>query len=239
MEQIDYVHFIVPKDKELQFPAMATLQEFVNTYVVRAKNNDTSRGKQTTVLEYTVDMPEEDWLFFVALGLTLQHLRYSHLARTHPDMIVDMSDDKLNAFKGGGKHATSVCNLLAGVQCPAIPKIKAVAPRMAGHRWLVVGQELEYLVGQDSTRFFMGTGEDLLRAQDNEWSGVIAHAGRVTYHAAAIGIGVVEILPQNRSVAWLSKWVNTAYRVVSAYTWGPEQLGQILRAVSSIERKAA
>lgn len=234
----DYLHFVMPVDQELQFSAIATMQESVNTYDARSKNSDASGGKQTSELEYTVDISQEDWTFFSRAGLVLSHLPQSLSAfpPITPDMLIDMSDARLARFMHSGKHCSSVCNLLAGVACPAIPKIKAVVPRTQDHRWLVVGLAQAFVVAPDNAKYVVGTGEELLTAQDKEWTGIISYAGRWTYLAAAFGIGVIELQPPGRPFTWLSKYVNSGYRVVSALE-PHEQRAQIMRAIASVERK--
>ena len=60
---IDEVLFRMPVDLELQFPAMAVLQSFVNGYDEKMHaNNPVKDGSVTFELRYDVEMPDEDLL---------------------------------------------------------------------------------------------------------------------------------------------------------------------------------
>lgn len=235
MTATERIIFVMPSSRELQFPAMAIVQEYVNTFQAMAKNSDASRGVvKEFVLSYSLIMDIKDFDFFARIGLRLDTPPSEVHRHRIPDMLVDMSDERLNTFQYSGKHASAVCAILAGVQCGSVPKIKALAPRLGSHRWLVIGEELNALLGVATSKYVSGTVEDLLTAQDQDWSGIIAVAGWETYLAASMGIGVVEIAIPRRPVTWLSKFINQGYRVVDGIS-DEEKRRQIERATISVE----
>ena len=210
---VDRVHFIMPKDGELQFPAMAALHTYVNGYKQRTKQNDPSAGKATFELEYSVDMSEEDWAFFKRAGLKFD--KEPGQAVGVVDMVADLSDDRINNFIHQGKHVASVCAMMCGVQSVALLNLRKVKPANNG-RWLT-------LHGSG----FTGVILDL---KDDEVVGVIGNAGVETYLAASMGLGVVEIQPEGRPRYWMPKWLNKYYRMVDK----PDQA--LRQAMASVER---
>lgn len=237
MTHIDRVLFKLPESRELQFPAMGAVQEFVNTFQARAKNSDVSRGKFTAYkLEYGLHGWAEDISFFRSIGIKLDVQPVEIVEGSRWDMVVDMSDHRINAFKDSGKHASAVCNLFAGIECPSLVKITAVAPRIDSPKYLVLGKAARSLLEAATPKFVPGSGEELIGAKDKEWTGIIGCAGWETYLAAAMGLACIELLPGSRPMSWLSKWLNPMYRVVDGKT--PEdQQGQLDRAIRSIESK--
>lgn len=241
MTHTEKILFILPVSRELQFPAMGTVQEFVNTFQSRAKNSDVSRGKITAFeLHYAVSCTPEDWHFFEHIGLKLDKQPSGAEQWQNPDMVVNMSEDRLNAFKDSGKHVQAVCSLYAGVECPSLPKIRAVAQLTGSHRYLVVGEEAQSIVGPATAKFVHADNycecEELVQAKDKEWTGVIAMAGWETYLAASMGLACIEVLPEGRPMTWISKWLNPAYRVIDGRTL-EVQRRQLSRAVKSVEYK--
>lgn len=226
----DYVEFCLPTDHELQFPAIAVLQEYVNKYDDRMKVMDVSGGTVVNKLHYWVaDIPDEDWRFFIDAGLLLYYLPDTEFIRALavPDMVIDMRDGILDQFRESGKHACQICTIMAGVTSPAFPTLRKVMPDMTGSQWGVLGGVSVLMNGMKGL-----TVEELLVAKDGQWTGIIGEAGRGTYLAAAFGLPVIEVIPKGRSRNWLSKWSNMFYRVVDHSADNPRQ---IAAAMSNLE----
>ncbi len=195
---IDEVLFRMPKDRELQFPAMAVLQSFVNEYDIKMMANDVSRGKAEYQLRYDVEIAEEDWKFFQDIGLELKKTR-SKIA--WPDAVMDFTEERINSYASFGKHVSQVCGLMCGVSCPPLPIIKKIAVK-EDQPWLVVGGiAIEYLSG-------LNHRPDTGLLLDGTYCGCIGWADWRTYYAASMGWPVIELLPVGRPRTWLSKWAN-------------------------------
>jgi hypothetical protein len=221
----DRVIFRMPVDRELQFPAMASLQSYVNEYPERMKFQDPSSGTVTFDLSYGVVMPPEDWNMFLRAGL---ELRIPPTLDTHEplasDVLIDMSDARIKAYGGARRHAGQVCAVLSGVAAPPFPKVRRVAPRMQNFRWGVFGN----LAGFERVDPYI-----LLDIENWEWTGFVGAAGWGTYLAASMGLAVVELVPEGRPREWLSKFTNTGYRVIKS--WDEDM---VRRAISSVEQNS-
>ena len=227
--------FRIPRDRELQFPALAITQAYVNTYQKKCKANDASNGTATYELIYAVQMDPIDWQRFIAAGLVLeqQPVAVDKCVSGDMDMLVDMSDDRLLAFHALGKHAVEICGHLCGTQLLVpFPRLRMVKPKL----------EAPFVWAETSLGGRYGGGiwewDDLVALkEDHALTGVIGIPSPATYLAAAMGLAVVEIIEDDRPRNWLSKWGSSGYRVVT----GPRETHdrQIRRAVLSLERNAA
>lgn len=193
----DRILFVMPEDRELQFCAMSSMQCFVQTYADRMKvHNLAGPEKYKFELHYQVEIDPDHWKFFQRIGLEIRVLPERLTAR--PDMIIDMSDERLLKHKDSGMHACQWCNVMSGVPTPVIPAIRRVKPSLSVDRvWRSVDG--------------MTAPEDLV---DGEVSGVYGYASWKTYLTCSMGIPTVEIIPYNRHVMWLSKFTNSGYRVI-------------------------
>src|SRR5581483_11334346 len=202
--------FKLPKDPEYLFAAVSVMQEFVNTYESRMSNplNDTSRGTAIWKLEYTfrtdADVPMQA-LYDAGLKLDLRPVK--ELTST-PDMVFDMSDERIDQFRSLGKHVAQACGILCGVLTSPLPKVRIVRPARSG-TWLYAYDEA------DVAR--------ILELKDNEVVGVIG-SGWPVYLAASMGLPVVEVVPFERPRSWLSKWANGGYRMVVSGSALPDNL---------------
>lgn len=218
MEIVDRVLFRLPQDLELQFPAIAVLQAFVNEYDANMAANNVSPEKVDTYkLQYAVDMATADWEFFVRLGLVLTHQPVVELDAA-PHMVVDYSDDKLNHYQLKGKHVGQLCGSMLGIACPPIPVIRRVASRkILPFRWAVL-ESVPFSVSDkliNDTREFV-PADAVLYTLNGQLTGVVGVASRETYAIASMGLPVVEIVPASRPLYWLSKFSNIGYRAVVA-----------------------
>jgi hypothetical protein len=221
--QKDYIRFVLPKDRELQFPAMAMVQAFVNNYDERMAANDVSGGRVVHELVYEVQQSIQDWTWWQRVlnpdDFKIQAVR----GVFHPDMVIDMSDERLLKYQHSGKHACQVCGLFAGESCPALPTVKQLGVSSGGY----IGVLEQGIITVPGNVFV----PDLLQVKPNELSMVIGRASYKTYLACAMGIPVVEIVPSDRNPNWLSKWQNIGYRQVIA---GEREQEQLESAIVSI-----
>lgn len=201
----DRVLFLMPEDRELQFPAVAALQEYVNTYDARSKNNDVSGGTVRYKLVYDVAIYPKHWELFTTVGLelvikprTIDKTLWLRPGKPY-DCVVNMQNAKINAFKHTGKHAGTICGILSGVSGRTMPKVRQIKPRSKDARWFrfpVAGNWLQPIV----------------ELKDEEVTGVIGPAGPETYLASAMGLAVIEVLGKDDSKIWLAKWASPGYR---------------------------
>lgn len=244
---LDRVLFKFPSDKELQFPALAVLQHFVETYEAASTKNDVSGGQDLKKLKYAVSgMTDEDWKFFLAAGVKLKQRPVPQLDGI--DRLVDLSDEKILAFHGSGKHAVNVCNILAGTDCKLpFPKLKTVRPLFERQKFGVLEPSL--LEADFITQLLIKLSgsvllyeDDLSHIQDGMFMGVVGRASRGTALASAMGLGVIEIVPVDRERDWLSKWSNRLYRAVwdrgdSGRAQSMKSIELICNAVDSIQKE--
>ena len=219
----DKVLFRLPKDRELQFPAMAVAQQYINTYDVRMAANDVSRGAVKYQLHYDLDMSSEDRAFWKQVKLKLT--KYPEPI-SEPDMIADMREERLVQFDATGKHACQIFGVMCGIENKPKAIVREVKPKVDEARWCEIGFESEF-------GYTPIDGKDLLTLPDYYWTGVVAHASWETYLVACMGLPVVEILPRNRSRSWLSKFFHNEYRMVELAAGNVEQ--QVRLAIASIE----
>lgn len=225
----DRVHFQFPKDKELMMAAFSLFQAFINRYDAKMAANDVSGGTAQYKLGYTVDIAPEDWDLLMQLGVRLEY-QPMKVPEGTIDMYVDWSDERLEQYKFLGKHVTQACSVMSGEDAPPLPSINRYQCDLSGNGvWGV--QKSEYL------RWWVPRGrlitlDELVTTPNGVWCGYLGYAGIETYVAAAKGMPVVEIIPADRPIKWLSKFTNSAYRVVVDN--GDEER-QVLAAVSSIE----
>lgn len=212
----DRVQFRFPKDRELLFPAASVFQRFVNDYNERMAAADAGQGHKY-MLHYGVE--SEDWELLLRMGLQLKQPRE---ILNGWDMLVDFSEQRLAMFQHSGKHVCQAYCVMAGVgDVPAIPQIRTVRPNRQQDRWGFVGSENAevtggpYEVSNTWPVLQRISPEQLLDLNDEVLTGVIGNAGWETYLAASYGLPVIEVLPDDRPVTWLSKWINRYYRVVS------------------------
>jgi hypothetical protein len=177
-------------------------------------------------------MSPEDWQLFIRAGLII-NVAPSTLPDV--DMLVDMSDAKINTFSASGKHVCQICGMLSGIGCPPLPGITRYTPRIGDFSWATIdpfkldglctitGEEI--VDGHIFARTY-GTG--------SSYTGFIGYASWETYLVASMGLPVIEIFPVGRNRQWLSKWLNGGYRVVDGQT--PElQMEQIQAAQLSVQ----
>ena len=210
---IDRVRFLMPKDRELQFPAITIVQSYVNNFDAKWKANVYNNPRYRFELRYDVAIADEDWAFFRKAGLALPQDREP---LNDVDAEFDLTEEKLAQFDKCEKHVCQVYGALTGVGCPPLPEIRRVLP---GKQWWVLGSY---------------DGDDLLALKDDICAGFIGKAGWETYLAAAMGLPVIEYCIPGRPRNWLSKWTNPYYRVIDEAK-GNVQL-QIESAVASIEQ---
>lgn len=246
----DRVQFRMPKNREYQFPAMAVLQAYVNGFEHKMKQNDVAGvkcakcglkrttnerclqcGEMNTVsiatykIAFNHDMAPEHWNMFMRAGFVL-NVAPSEL--TDIDMLIDMSDDRINAHVSSGKHVAQICGMLAGTGSSPIPGITRRVPRIGDWQWATIDPFIT--AGLPKL-----TGDEIIEMEDQKYTGFIGRASWESYLVAAMGIPVVEIVPEGRPRAWLSKFLNGGYRVVSP---NPElQQFQIQEAVSSVHQE--
>ncbi len=201
----DNVLIVMPRDRELQWAAMAIVQKWVNNYETRMGMNDASGGRAQYVLHYSLEMPDEDFAIFQRAGLEL--VQQPEKITDRLDMVIDLTDERLLTFKDTGKHVVQACGALCGEENIALPLIRRVHPGLGG-KWGAFdtgrfGQELV-------------TPEMLHEAVDGEWEGIIGIADWRMYMASAMMIPTIEIVPKNRNKNWLSKFSNLGYRMIQA-----------------------
>jgi hypothetical protein len=229
--------FKMPKDQELQFPAMAVLQSYVNSYAEKMKANDVSYGTAKFRLFYNAEMAEEDWQFFQRAGLKLDTAR---VRLEHTDMVFDLREQRVESMRSSGKHVCQIFGVMTGVGCPAWPTLRKVHPKMAGGTTWGVGEGV-HKAWADVARtrcdqLVLLDADTLLSAEDNQWTGVIGKASRLTYLACSMGIPTIEILPENRDVNFLSKFGFSAYRVIEHQENVERSLTQAMDNIHSILR---
>jgi hypothetical protein len=225
---IDHVKFLMPKDRELQFPAMALVQQFVNGYNEKMIANDYGQGNKFQ-LRYDLDIDLEDWKFFERVQLKLDQPR--EVFTSEADLVCDFREDRLMQFRNSGKHAAQAYGVLCGVEVKPVPMIRQVLPPRTGTWGILPGMLYDAYI-RDSTLIPV-EGEQLVSVRDGVLLGVIGYAGWETYLAASLGLAVVEILPEGRPVTWLSKFFNTGYRPIRTEDGDIDR--QIAAAVRSIQ----
>lgn len=226
--EIDRVLFLMPKNRELLFPCMAVLQTYVNGFATKMQNSDASGGAVEWRLQYDTDLPKIDWDFFQSIGLKV--VQDPQDLDGPPSSIIDFNENTINSFAHSGKHVGQVCGFLSGVAASPLPDIRRVMPRtIKPGNWVLVSDP--EVLGLDYS--FPACG-DLRQYKDDQLSGVIGLASEYTYHAAAMGVAVIEVIPPDRTRHWMSKFTNRGYRLLQ--TEDTEQRGVCIReAIRAIE----
>lgn len=225
MTMSEDILFVMPEDRELQFPAMAALQSYVNNYEAKMQANTVTPEVPIYKLRYTTTMSVEDAEFWQRLGIELKQLPEPI---DFPASVIELSGKKLSSFYGSGKHVAQVCGAISGVECPPLPKVRSVKcdAKFNGCLLLVGNQVHDLLmsildvmpheISISSTKI-----EELLLLSCGGRSTVttmtpiiIGRQGWETYAAAAMGLPVIEILPRDRDVNWLSKFKSPLYRLL-------------------------
>ena len=218
--------FFLPKDRELQFPAMAILQSFVNYYDKKMQDPQVNPTKLPFTLEWDAQIEDADWQMFLRAGLEIT------ITRKFIDdyeCLIDLSDERLKPEMWPGRHATQAMGFLTGVEAPPIPQLRKIDPKVDSYRWCAADMDL-------AKRLDLIHLEDLIAAKPGTITGVIGRASPMTYMAVCLGLAVVEILPPGRPKDWLSKWTSPGYRMIETQDqdlWP----GYIERATRSIERE--
>lgn len=227
----DRVLFKMPRDRELLFPATAILQSFVNGFQDKMQANHPLPDTPTEYrLEFQVDIEAGEWEFFRRAGFLLN--QWPETLDEEPDMIIDLTEERLAKFASLGKHVTQVYGIMSGIGCPPLPILRQLKRTKEPGKWLNL----------DCAR-----GEVLFDRLDGQLTGVIGYAGWETYLAASMGccwnhekaktfcdcLPVIEIIPKDRPVNWLSKFFNGHYRVCEEGKGNVEK--QIQQAIESIE----
>jgi hypothetical protein len=229
MTQTEDILFVLPRDRELQFPAMAALQSYVNSYAVKMRANTVTKEVPDYKLRYATTLSDDDWQFFLRLGIELNQ-QPEEIG--FPASVIELSDAKLLSFFGTEKHAAQICGAISGVECLPYPKVKTGTMKLddRGHLYPVwVGGKP---AGADGGE--MGDEQFLNIFREApvtcEGSVLVGMQSWRTYAVAAAGLAVVEILPRDRPVNWLSKWKNPLYRLIEE-----DHLEMLPDALASIE----
>ncbi len=219
---VDSMHCILPSQRELQFAAMAVLQSYVKSYEQRMKASIVKPdGKPLDdakfILNYSLDISEEDLQFFYDAGLQLAYIPQKERVQL-PAMLLDFSEEAvLPIVESTGKHVCQVYGMLCGVEDLPLPELPKVKPRLANNHNGIWG----ILPGVEINTPFGGgqvvpiDGRALCVARDGQYSGIVGLAGWETYMSCAKGIPTIEYLPEGRGRTWLSKWAMITYRAIS------------------------
>jgi hypothetical protein len=204
MTATEDILFVMPKDREMQFPAMAANQVYVNSYRIKMEANCVTPIMPTYKFRYQVEVADECWDLFRRLGIELNQDREQI---GFPDSVIELTDEKLLSFYNSEKHASQICAAIAGVEAPPYPKIRQVSCTRPECLW--VAGDLDLRVSEIQFRW------DDLGVGDLVPDGiVVGYQSWQTYAAAAMGLPVIEVLRKTRSVNWLSKFANPLYRAI-------------------------
>jgi len=230
--------FIMPKDRELQFPAMAALQSYVNNYQMKMESNCVTTVMPEYRFRYQTTMSPEDWELFAKLGIALVQQPEQI---SFPDSVIEMSDAKILSFYNSEKHAAQVCAALSGVEAPPYPKVKQPTPGLASGVLCITDYPVPHTLlekvlqwrGEYSVQLMIS--EDWTRLLDTTTDAAptpvyVGTQSWQTYALSAMNLPVIEILPKGRGLNWLSKWKNSLYRLVEE-----DQLARVPDALRNIE----
>jgi hypothetical protein len=209
--------FIMPKDREMQFPAMSALQRYVTDYEIKMQANCVTPTLPEYRMRYQVDISDEHWEFFRRLGIELKQDREEI---GFPDSVIDLSDDRLLKFYNSEKHCSQICAAIAGVEAPPFPKVKLVkCGKWSGTLFCLDNLRLKPEFIPEDVVCTSTALEEMLHWQEVDGTSiltpiVIGFQSWQTYAIAAMGLPLVEILPRGRGLNWLSKWKNAVYRMI-------------------------
>lgn len=210
--------FIMPRDREMQFPAMAALQMYVNNYQAKMMANTVTKEMPDYRFRYEVQMPDEDWHFFHRLGI---ELKQAPEKIGFPDSVIEMTDERLRSLYNSERHCGQACAAIAGVECPPFPKVKQIGcGEWSGalFSFHILRQMLpEYL--PPDVRITPTDVDRVMQWQEVDGTSVLTPIllgvqSYETYAVAAMGLPLIEILPKGRSKNWLSKWKSPLYRII-------------------------
>lgn len=213
----DNILFRMPRDRELQWPAMSLLQKYVNSYDERMGKQDVSSGRAKYELHYDVEISHSDWQIFLRAGLKLD--KEPNFALTEFEVVIDFSDEKLLSFLDFGAHVCQICGKLCGEEGKPLPEVKQVKASPDGYL-------LDLIDDRDPV-------DGLFELQDGEVFAVLGEADWKTYLLASMRLPVIEIQPEGRPRYWLTKFANPGYHAV---TKGLDLQDQIERAKQNIRR---
>jgi hypothetical protein len=229
----EVAYFLMPTDLELQFAAMAIVQNYVNGYAGRARDPAYNPGQANYILQWRTS-PNTNWDLFTKAGLVLCIPRSEEEVVSIPDLVVDLREEKLDPALWPGKHACQAAGVLAGVAPPPLPVVRRVKPCYNADQWVVVAKDASEILAMFNLPCAISIDIDgIVAAKDGAISGVIGVAGAETYLAAAMGLPVIEIQPEGRPRNWLSKFTAPHYRMVAHSGIVPVPV-QVHRAFTSI-----
>ena len=217
MTATEDILFVMPKDREMQFPAMAALQMYVNNYKIKMEANCVTPTMPVYKFRYWAEMSDEHWAFFQRIGIELNQDRDQI---GFPDSVIEMTDEKLLSFYNSEKHCSQVCAAICGVETPPYPLVRRVQCGVWSG-WALALDAETFTATKHFGDHVSAVGVEELMEFSEHGAGIttdifIGTQSWMTYAAAAMGLPVVEILEKNRAVNWLSKFKNPLYRVVEA-----------------------
>jgi hypothetical protein len=237
-EYMDRALFILPDDRELQFPAIAAMQTWINGYYDRIILG-TPLGNISKdyffIPEYAMRVKDRlVWNALVHCGLELITNPVDQLTG-EPGIVVDMSDARLLSVYSDGRHCQQACEIMCGVHVPVFPIVKRRLPET--YTWGVLpGVDVKM---PDTIHSEPVLTEDLIY-EVPKLCGVIGPASWETYLAASLGLCVVEIVPKGRGRHWLSKWVNIGYRMIDSdnRVYWPDYIEAACKSVEAVVERA-
>jgi hypothetical protein len=245
----DYVLFQFPKARDLQWAAVSVMQNFVNHYKAKmaARHNDVSQGKAIWKLHYNVVIPTEDWTIFEQMKVNLTQLPEPLY---EPDMVVEMSEDRLTRFTPSLKHVTQLFGILCGVECFPLPDVRELKHSFTG-KWVVINPDDQ--LGEIAAKHGWDVIDTayLLNTTVFPWKGCVGDASWETYAAASMllcagcrerifqmnpkarcqGCGPVVEIHREKPPYNITKYANSAYRLVQGAGWVP----QVDQAIDDLE----
>ena len=231
----DSVMFILPDDKELIVPALATMQIFVREYDTKMNdkrtNNDTTPTRDGTyVLHWNLQASDEIKEYMTYLPMQLASLSEE---LSSIDMVIDLSEGRINKFMNLGKHAAQICGVMCGVHVPLPFPLLTDTGYCASGMWVV----LEGADVQMTEMFQVATSDEFLNMQKATCKGLVGKPGWATMLAAARGMPVIELYEGKEPIYWLSKWSCRFYRVVDLTAGDVDR--QVAEAIKSVNEEIA